>query len=386
MVSDKDNIERVYLELNGQLSQYSEAAVELLTKEQAARLRQKAKGRKETEYLSGTKDLYFRDNKFRVTQAEKYFECPYAHFLKYGLKLNEPVNDGVDMREAGIITHEVLDKFILGSKDIKSDKAEDFAVRVIESVLAKKEYAAKLNNPVNQGIKNRLAKSLLTMCTDLYAIMCNSDFKPLLSEHRVEKDLGGGIKLVGKVDRVDALGDKISIIDYKTGSGKSADLISELYYGKRLQLFIYLAALKQQGYQPAALLYMKLNDKLLGESDNADRYRSSGFVLDDISVAEALDNSLICSDKKSSVLPVSVKQDKDGVRKFKDSKVLTEQDFNDLCRLSVEAAEQALKDIRQGYIAKRPYKDKYGNACAYCPFTTVCGGTERFRELGKVIK
>ncbi|MBI5213835.1 MAG: PD-(D/E)XK nuclease family protein, partial [Nitrospirae bacterium] len=56
-----------------------------------------------------------------------------------------------------------------------------------------------------------------------------------------------GIKLKGKIDRFDKIGDSVQIIDYKTG-GASLNCRQALEGNENLQLFLYAAMMKHQGY------------------------------------------------------------------------------------------------------------------------------------------
>jgi putative RecB family exonuclease len=71
-----------------------------------------------------------------------------------------------------------------------------------------------------------------------------------LLETGIQLKLQSGVKIVGKVDRIDALPDgSLEVIDYKTGrkDAKPADVKSNL------PLALYAAALKQQGKQVARI-------------------------------------------------------------------------------------------------------------------------------------
>ena len=48
-----------------------------------------------------------------VTQLERYFQCPYQHFLDYGLKLQENETSDIAGLDNGNIIHAVLEQFVL---------------------------------------------------------------------------------------------------------------------------------------------------------------------------------------------------------------------------------------------------------------------------------
>ena len=68
----------------------------------------------------------------------------------------------------------------------------------------------------------------------------------------VEKSVSGepikGIKLKGKIDRIDKIGGEVQIIDYKTGAA-GLNCTQALSGNENLQLFLYAAVLKSHGYR-----------------------------------------------------------------------------------------------------------------------------------------
>ncbi|MDR3263916.1 MAG: exodeoxyribonuclease V subunit gamma [Clostridiales bacterium] len=339
---------------------------------------------------NGAEELFFRSGSMRVTQAERYYACPYGHFLRYGIRLNETADGSLEAKDTGNIVHEILDGFIVRSKDMTTEAAAVFAERVIDRVL-EHSFADKLGSQKNSNIKKRIKEDMTRICADLHAFILNSDFKPFLTEASVAKDgdfapvpLKDGITLIGKIDRVDLCGDKVCVIDYKTG-GISGNIFSDLYYGNKLQLFIYLYALcKDKNYSAAAALYLKIKDNFLKEEDNAMRYRTVGCVADDTAAAALLDNDLKNGAEKSRILPVKIK---DGAMLADASSgLLSAEEFQNICRLGVTMAEKAAQEIKSGYIEKKPYAAKEKTACDYCPYKIICGKGAVCREQHTVCK
>ncbi|MDR3293882.1 MAG: PD-(D/E)XK nuclease family protein [Clostridiales bacterium] len=332
--------------------------------------------------ISEGKALFFGKESIRVTQAEKYFTCPYLHFLTYGARLKERENGDLEARDAGNVMHEVLELFILPSKDMKKDEAARFAAESIKKVLAREKYA-KLNTEKNRALKGRISSDVFRVCVDLHDFILHSDFKPYLSEAAIGAGgafppirLAGGVSLTGKIDRIDREDNLVSVVDYKTGR-VSGDVLSDAYYGTNLQLFLYLTALEKAGFAPAAALYLGLKDNFLKDEDNLYRYRAEGFVLNDAEVVQKLDNRI---EGKSKILPV---KSKDG-EIVKGSDVLTREEFQKICTLCTQTVDLAVKEIADGNISKTPYRTSDKDACKYCPYTAVCAGRQRYRKRGKL--
>ncbi|MDR2090432.1 MAG: PD-(D/E)XK nuclease family protein [Clostridiales bacterium] len=323
--------------------------------------------------------LFFRDGIFRVTQAENYYRCPYLHFLKYGIKLKERGDGALEARDAGNITHGVLEKFILRAKNMDKNAAMKEAERITDRIMNGEHYADKLSSPKNIGIKRRLRRDILRICGDLHAFILNSDFKPAFAEAVIADGgdfsparLKNGLSLNGKIDRIDVLKKNAVVIDYKTGN-VSGNVLSDAYYGNNLQLFAYLAALQKNGYAPAAALYLKIKDDFLSEKDSEFRYRATGAVINDIDIIAAIDNDMKNSKGKSGILPVEIKEE--GAA----GSVLSEEEFQKAVWLGTVMADRAAEEIMSGYIAKKPVKTKGAEACVFCEYKTMCGGEKRTR-------
>ncbi|MDR1905652.1 MAG: exodeoxyribonuclease V subunit gamma [Clostridiales bacterium] len=337
-------------------------------------------------FIGNAKELFFKNKSIRVTQVEKYYACPYLHFLQYGLRLGEDVKSELEARDTGNIIHDVLDGFVVKSKDMLKEEAIIFADRVIDGVLARRGFIEKLDSPKNLNVKKRMKKDLLRVCADLHAFISNSDFKPAYTEAAISEgglfkplQLKNGVKLTGKIDRTDICGDYVSVIDYKTGSVKG-NVLSDVYYGNRLQLFIYAATLREdKKLKCAAALYMKIKDGFLKEEDVDGRYRAVGVTLLDRNVMGMLDNDIKNGAQKSRILPVKITSD-EKLAEDNAQSALTEHEFTEFCKLSVMMAERAAAEIEKGYIAKKPSKNGDYCACEYCVGKIICGAKKIVRS------
>jgi ATP-dependent helicase/DNAse subunit B len=84
-------------------------------------------------------------------------------------------------------------------------------------------------------------------------------YAPAEIEMKVNGEPIKGIRLTGKIDRVDMLGDSVRIIDYKTGS-TSLNCKQVLEGNENLQLFLYAAVLKNLGYKISKVGLYSLKD------------------------------------------------------------------------------------------------------------------------------
>ena len=90
----------------------------------------------------------------------------------------------------------------------------------------------------------------------------NSKFKPILLEEKILYPLSKEKTLTGFVDRVDKVDNYFRIIDYKTG--KTDNVKKDLFYGKKLQLFLYANSMKEKlGLDCGGVYYFDCQTKTL---------------------------------------------------------------------------------------------------------------------------
>lgn len=341
-----------------------------------------------------------------VSRLEKFASCAYAHFLQYGLSLEERDKYGFESVDMGNVFHAVLESFAdklaengytwldfpreLGEK-LVGECLESYAVSYGETVL----YSSKRNEYMitrMQRILNRTVQTLqhqlkhgaftpenfelsFQMTSDLDAVNIS-----LSEEERVH--------LIGRIDRVDTCRreDKlyVKVIDYKSGSRKFD--LAALYYGLQLQLVVYMnAAVEVQKKKnpdtrviPAAMLYYHVSDPMTetekgkpdpAEIENAilEELKMTGMVSDDEEVIRLLDSDF---ESKSSIIPVARKKDGSFTQT---SSVLSDEDFDTVSHYVNHKIKELGTAILDGDIGLNPYEQGNANACTYCVYSSVCG-------------
>lgn len=354
--------------------------------------------------------LYGQILKNSVSRLEKYASCAYAHFLQYGLSLEERDKYHFENVDMGNIFHAVLEHFSdrladegytwfdfpkeIGQRLVK-ECLEAYAASYGETIL----YSSKRNEYMitrMQRILNRTVETLqyqlqkgsfipenfelsFSMASDLDAVNI-----ALSEEERLE--------LIGRIDRVDTCKkeDKlyVKIIDYKSGTRKFD--LAALYYGLQLQLVVYMnAAVELQKKKnpdknviPAAMLYYHVSDPMTetekGEPDISEieeaileELKMTGLVSDDEEVLRLLDRDF---ELKSSVIPVARKKDGSFTQA---SSVLSEQDFATISDYVNFKIKELGTSILDGDIGLAPYEQKNEDACTYCAYSGVCGFDKR---------
>lgn len=205
-----------------------------------------------------TKDNVVQIESVRRSYIENYKTCPYM-FKKLAIDKVEVPNN--PYAENGIILHDIFDK-------ASNDKS-------ITKEMMVKEYTdeyAKIENFKEYQIKKNLPKTLYEkglICIDNFIKYNNSAPEPFATEEKILYNIGEDLpKIQITFDRINKIGDKLHLIDYKTG---------KVHVGKKLssdlQIPTYIMAVKEKyGVYPETFtllflsegkerIYNRVNDK-----------------------------------------------------------------------------------------------------------------------------
>lgn len=298
-------------------------------------------------------------SKLNVTELETFFACPFKRFCTYNLKLREPDEALIQPNDIGNFVHAYLEKaiFDLENIDVQKETAELF----------KEEKFYKFSLKKNRAIKKIIIKEISKLTEFLKKSQKNTNFIPYLTEKKVNLVLQtpiGAVTLGGVIDRIDTFDKYFRIIDYKTGSKKLGGY-QELYYGEKLQLFLYLKfAEKELGLIPAGAFYFPIRN-------NEESYKLSGYYIGDPVVLNALDTSLSFDNPSSEFVNLRMKINKenrrDGVVEYYDT-YLTSETLGNMENYAEELTLFALSEISEGNKDKNPCE----GACDFCPFGALC--------------
>ena len=343
--------------------------------------------------------IYGAEPALSATRVDKYFACPFAHFLKNGLRLRQRIPAGFSAPEAGTFMHYVIEgvtreiKETTGFAMADERLCREIARRHIEKYSHETLFDFEGADARSVYLFRRLGEDVQRIVLDMLDELKNSDFEPLdfeldLSELTDTADSGPDEPgLAGFVDRVDGFlrGEKkyLRVVDYKTG--KKTFNLSDVVYGRDMQMLIYLFRLQKYGggrytgeISPAGVLYVPARDVILKAPRNVSdedleelrtgALRRSGLVLNDPTVVEAMEKGDV-----KKYLPV---------RKTKDGALVGEslagpEQFAQLSAFVGSMLRRAAREIADGGIACSPYyKNAADNACLFCDYGDVCGFDE----------
>ena len=344
--------------------------------------------------------LYGESPSLSPSRVDKYYSCPFAHFLQSGLKLVPRTRAGFDAPEAGTFLHRILEgvsrdiKSTVGFKNADEELCREISVRHIEKYVADELMNFEGRNERFVYLFRRLGDDALRIAADMVSELKTSDFEPIDFELRFDT-AEDELKIKGIADRVDGWQHEeklyLRVIDYKTG--KKTFNLTDVLHGRDMQMLIYLFALQQSAAEqygkqtvPAGVLYVPARDVILRAGRNATdeelqkkrdaELRRHGLILDNPIVIEAMEHG----DKK--YLPV--KAAKDGI---KGDNLLDSEQFARLSEHIGDMFRKAGEAISDGDCARSPYyKSELDNACLYCQYRAICRLDEDIAQKRRYVR
>lgn len=322
-----------------------------------------------------------------ASALETYFQCPLQYFFNYILKLKEPVSGEIEMLDIGNILHKLAQMYYL-QKNRQSLDISDFCHKTIDELVNKDE---KLKSHVNNPILINLIDEAIRFISHLREMDNNSEFTPTYFEKSFGSKNGfnalpltEAVSLKGQVDRIDIYDNYFRVIDYKSGNADAT--FTELYYGKKLQLFLYALAIKEAtNLTPSGTFYLPIQNVVEKSNSTDSVYKLNGFYTDNNDLAKVYDVSIL-NNLKSNFVNMTLK--KDGTLSKRSDKVLTPNQMDLLMDYAKQLSVNALNEISSGTFNASPLKfSKQKNACKYCPHLILCSKNSNnipFRDAGKV--
>nr|WP_314507346.1 PD-(D/E)XK nuclease family protein [uncultured Lachnoanaerobaculum sp.] len=351
---------------------------------------------------SAARELFGEELRVSVTRLENYNACPFEHFISYGLGVEERAIHSFNAADIGSLVHDMLEKCFkyakFSKKKIAGMSEGELYALVDEAV--KESMAYDKNSILEESKKSKVQLEKIVRMTKLTMLVLAKqleagnfipfDFERIFGEkdnlEALNIDLKNNAKMYlrGKIDRVDICeeNDKtlVKIIDYKTGNMKWE--MDMPYYGRALQLVIYLDAVMEQlakeGREilPAAFFYYHIDAPFLtrdeAKKENAflKKLKPSGIVNTDLDIIKHLDKSI---ETDSDVIPVSIKKD-GSFSQY--STVASTQRINLLRKYVKQKAKNTAESILSGDIAIKPSLRRGAARCDYCPYSAICGFDE----------
>ena len=345
-----------------------------------------------------SKELFGENIYLSASKVESFYNCPFAYFLRYGLKA-EPLRVAeLDPAQSGTIVHLVMEAILKKYPKATFVEASDKELKNTISTVLSQYLEEKMGGEIQKSKRfmflfNRLIDIAMAIIERLKAEFKVGSFEPCDFELRIGGDdvpayelplENGSVKITGSVDRVDLMekdGVKyVRIVDYKTG--KKEFKLSELFDGINIQMVLYLMAIEKKGKSyygdivPAGVLYLPSRigvsnylDKRSPSAENVDAQKRvsgklSGMVLDSPVVFNGMG-----VDEISNYFPVGYKKDGSSRGSF-----YSLMNFRSLSKVIDNKIINMGDALHNGDIAPIPCGSKgEGKMCKYCSYLPVCG-------------
>ncbi len=346
--------------------------------------------------------LYKLPIKSSVSRLEQFINCPFAHFIKYGLRPTEREEYKIQAPDIGDIFHKSMEEFTntlkeeqLDWRSLEKEKCHSLTDQVVDKVVLGHRNGIMESTNRYKYLTNRLKRISRKALWTLTEHIKKSGFTPLEYEVAfglnkayppIEIELMDGEKiyLEGRIDRVDILEEEeesfVKIIDYKSGDKDFS--LSDVYNGLQLQLMIYLDAIlnaqkKNSGKKvnPAGIFYFKIDDPMVKteekivekvEKEIQKKFKMKGLVLKDAKIVKELDKDI---SGYSSVIPVGLNKNNEF---YSNSSVVDYKEFIGLIDHVKKLIKEITKEMLNGKISIEPIKNGKKVACTYCPYGGIC--------------
>ena len=322
-----------------------------------------------------------------VSRLETFAQCPYKHFVRYGLVPKREQRPGVDAAELGTIYHEAAERFTHAVTALPEfpevsvevcDKLMDEAVSPLIDAWRESPMGESRRG---EAVARRIRRTAKRTARNIVSQYADSSFRPAQMEFvfgqnglsPIVLELGDGtfVYLQGRIDRVDVMtGGGLRVIDYKSGSRKFDPTL--VYWGLQLQLLLYLAAAlaRVPGSHAAGFFYCRIADPTVQtesrireevERQIAKKLALSGISLSDVTILRAQGGqqaAMVTKDGKPNGRFAASMVDEAGMEK--------------LLTFARNKAAALADEIYAGEIDDSPVERETFNACQNCEYSAIC--------------
>ncbi len=357
--------------------------------------------------------LYGRELRGSVTRLERYAGCAFAHFMSYGLELEERREYKLAIPDIGNIFHNAIDDFSkrldiseYSWHTIPEEVREEWAVESVRKAVEEYENSFLRSSKRNEYLVTRMERITVRTLWALCNQIRQGAFEPAGYEMPFYHIPSSALTLTGRIDRLDLYEEEdrvyVRVVDYK--SGNTFFDIGRIYYGLQQQLSVYLSAAldyltkRYQGKEiiPSGIFYYHIDDPIVAKSDQVEEeiyksLRMNGLVNSDRHVLALMDQKLAGPDDtlragvKSEIIPAETNKEGELAKR---SSAASRKQMEALVDYVNGKLAGDSEQILGGDTRLNPYRSDKQTACDYCEYRSACGFDSRlpghtYRNLAK---
>ncbi len=355
----------------------------------------------------------FAQDYVSVSRLEEYANCPYRHFVDYGLKPVERREFVYQADEKGSFFHEVMHQYTLLAAatpnwpNVDDETLDRMMNQVLEPLTSQWESGPLTDDGIGRQLGRGYLHTIRRAAKMFTEHSKNSHFVTIGAEvpfgqadglPPVVLSLKDGRKVAlrGIIDRLDRFdgesGSYLRVVDYK--SSRHSLEPARVWNGLQLQLLMYLKAATDgtPGTLPGGAFYFVLRDPVVdtavdskedAEAEIAKALRLKGVVLAENEVVQAMDY-----DQPNFSFEKVFKQDGEISAS---ANALKSDEMQALLKHTERTAAKIAQEIREGHIDVSPAEVKEESACRYCDYAAICrrdpklpgGQTRKIPEMNK---
>lgn len=338
------------------------------------------------------KKLYLKDGELHgsISSLERYANCPYAYFLRYGLSLKEPNDPSFNIAKAGTLSHYLMEVLVSKYGKQYGDTKESELASLIASKVEELQQIYPNQSAFLTMLSKRLCASMkvnlevlqnMEKHSSLNTFICEQDFS-----HSFKFEDGITLHLHGIIDRIDMNQDFFRIIDYKSSEKSLKE--EQVFAALQLQLITYLVICeKQLGKRPLGAFYFSFNQSTIPMIHTKLSKRPLEFkeISNDGALLQTKEkrlNGWICSEY------IEVMDDDGshikGVRNSKASGINTSTIYKS--STLHDYIEMMYHHIASNILSGNIACESAENACTYCPYQAVCGNANHPKKKDELIE
>lgn len=340
----------------------------------------------------------FSEDRTSISRLEEYAQCPFKHFVRYGLGPVERRDFAFHADEKGTFFHDALMGYVRRAiqdeqwPQVKRERSDEIMDQVLKLLVTAWEDGPLGENRAARSLAQRYTQIVKRAAWMITQHAAQSQFRTMGTEvvfgqagglPPIVLTLSNGEKaaLQGKIDRIDRYdgddGVYLRVVDYKSSTHRLEP--DKLWYGLQLQLVLYLKAALgfSEEMQPSGAFYFTVKDPLVttdedireaAEKEIARELKLRGVVLSDVKIVRAMDG------EDGFSLGTVLKKNGEPA---KGAAVLSMTQMRNLMDHAHETARQLWEKITDGRINVSPAATHQWRACEYCSYKGVCRFDEK---------